>query len=80
MEPDNEARMQCPCITKFQSTGSVWSPTYFCYCHLDILKISIHGLRVEPDVLKPLDVPLQFVISIHGLRVEPDVKCGSAID
>ena len=33
--------------------------------------ISIHGLRVEPDV-GGLGFRAAYVISIHGLRVEPD--------
>ena len=36
---------------KFQSTGSVWSPTVQLIEFLFPLKISIHGLRVEPDAL-----------------------------
>ena len=35
-------------------------------------RISIHGLRVEPDAMLRCAPPF-LCISIHGLRVEPDV-------
>ena len=34
----------------FQSTGSVWSPTDYVDGKVQLCTISIHGLRVEPDV------------------------------
>ena len=41
-----------PYDEKFQSTGSVWSPTRHAdYASTD-RTISIHGLRVEPDIYK----------------------------
>ena len=37
---------------KFQSTGSVWSPTYLVHIVDRGVKISIHGLRMEPDIFR----------------------------
>ena len=45
--------------------------------HVDI---SIHGLRVEPDILHLVESPRLIFISIHGLRVEPDVIAFNAKD
>ena len=36
------------------------------------IRISIHGLRVEPDVSAAIITEAFGLISIHGLRVEPD--------
>ena len=55
----------------FQSTGSVWSPTMATQIKGIDISISIHGLRVEPDM--PVKLGDDYSgISIHGLRVEPD--------
>ena len=55
----------------FQSTGSVWSPTARSDSRSGLRRISIHGLRMEPDFLPSLFV-CRSIISIHGLRMEPD--------
>ena len=36
-------------ILVFQSTPSVWRETCWNHCLIDVLKISIHSLRVEGD-------------------------------
>ena len=56
---------------RFQSTGSVWSPTESPKGVGTHRIISIHGLRVEPDGYTYIDNEC-IGISIHGLRVEPD--------
>ena len=55
---------------KFQSTGSVWSPTFYLSMALQIMSISIHGLRVEPDSRRS---------SINTLRkyFNPRAPCGA---
>ena len=54
----------------FQSTGSVWSPTRPQHSHAHYLKISIHGLRVEPDIqmIKNLGANFNF---------NPRAPCGA---
>ena len=76
MEPDGLFSKVIRFSRAFQSTGSVWSPTTA--ITLDAINelISIHGLRVEPDI-KCRDASgslgcTAHDISIHGLRVEPD--------
>ena len=71
MEPDGLFSKVIRFSRAFQSTGSVWSPTTA--ITLDAINelISIHGLRVEPDI-KCRDASGSRNISIHGLRVEPD--------
>ena len=74
--PTSLNRLTFPCNLSFQSTGSVWSPTYSNIYAIPFFDISIHGLRVEPD-----DAPqagrVVLPISIHGLRVEPDMPIGN---
>ena len=50
MEPDPHPKHLYLVSFAFQSTGSVWSPTEGGALAFIKMCISIHGLRVEPDV------------------------------
>ena len=51
VEPDLRRHSLGRILVLFQSTGSVWSPTFLYNILYCIFLISIHGLRVEPDVV-----------------------------
>ena len=93
MEPDITCAKPPKHPSKFQSTGSVWSPTprLACMCstqqnfnprapcgarrlsdrfNLSFGRISIHGLRVEPDDSNGLSVLLSFDFN-------PRAPCGA---
>ena len=56
---------------KFQSTPSAWRVTESFIAFSNQIRISIHTLRVEGDIIHPRCVNF-ITISIHTLRVEGD--------
>ena len=64
--------------SQFQSTPSAWRVTIFRLFVPGKLRISIHTLRVEGDVLVALVTRRSTQISIHTLRVEGDSRSARA--
>ena len=59
----------------FLSTPSGWRATYHLFSDCPLIRISIHALRVEGDLIRSaIYSPLR--ISIHALRVEGDPRRG----
>ena len=60
-----------PLYISFQSTPSAWRETHAYTVVSRSIRISIHSLRMEGDILSYSD-RIQSVISIHSLRMEGD--------